>query len=147
MRVNNGGMSAIRSVEVTDRPLDLDAMHRLVSDDRVGAIVSFSGNVRNHDHGRAVASLHYEGHPSAADVLREVAADIASRFDVITLAVAHRIGPLVIGDAALVAAVGTAHRGEAYRACEALVDLTKERLPVWKHQIFDDGTDEWVNCA
>ena len=147
MRVNNGRMSAIRSVEVTDRPLDLDAMHRLVSDDRVGAIVSFSGNVRNHDHGRAVASLRYEGHPSAADVLREVAEDIASRFDVITLAVAHRVGPLAIGDAALVAAVGTAHRGEAYRACEALVDLTKERLPVWKHQIFDDGTDEWVNCA
>jgi molybdopterin synthase catalytic subunit len=147
VRVNNGRMSAIRSVEVTDRPLDLDAMHRLVSDDRVGAIVSFSGNVRNHDHGRAVASLRYEGHPSAADVLREVADDIASRFEIITLAVAHRIGPLAIGDAALVAAVGTAHRGEAYRACEALVDLTKERLPVWKHQIFDDGTDEWVNCA
>ena len=140
-------MSAIRAVEVTDHPLDLDAMHRLVSDDRVGAIVSFSGNVRNHDHGRAVASLRYEGHPSAADVLREVAEDIASRFEVITLAVAHRIGPLAIGDAALVAAVGTAHRGEAYRACEALVHLTKERLPVWKHQIFDDGTDEWVNCA
>ena len=140
-------MSAIRSVDVTERPLDLDAMHRLVSDDRVGAIVSFSGNVRNHDHGRAVTSLHYEGHPSAADVLREVAEDIAARFEVLTLAVAHRVGPLEIGDAALVAAIGTAHRGEAFRACEALVDLTKERLPVWKHQVFEDGTDEWVNCA
>ena len=140
-------MSTIRSVEVTERPLDLDAMHRLVSDDRVGAIVSFSGNVRNHDHGKAVTSLHYEGHPSAETILREVAEDIAARFEVVTLAVAHRVGPLEIGDAALVAAVGTAHRGEAYRACEALVDLTKERLPVWKHQIFDDGTDEWVNCA
>jgi molybdopterin synthase catalytic subunit len=140
-------MSAIRSVEVTERPLDLDAMHRLVSDDRVGAIVSFSGNVRNHDHGRAVTSLHYEGHPSAAAVLREVAEDITARFEVLTLAVAHRVGPLAIGDAALVAAVGTAHRGEAFRACEALVDLTKERLPVWKHQVFEDGTDEWVNCA
>jgi molybdopterin synthase catalytic subunit len=140
-------MSTIRSVEVTERPLDLDAMHRLVSDDRVGAIVSFSGNVRNHDHGKAVTSLHYEGHPSAADVLREVAEDIAARFEVLTLAVAHRVGPLAIGDAALIAAVGTAHRGEAFRACEALVDLTKERLPVWKHQVFEDGTDEWVNCA
>ena len=140
-------MSTIRSVEVTERPLDLDAMHRLVSDDRVGAIVSFSGNVRNHDHGRAVTSLHYEGHPSAETILREVAEDIAARFEVVTLAVAHRVGPLEIGDAALVAAVGTAHRGEAFRACEALVDLTKERLPVWKHQVFEDGTDEWVNCA
>ena len=140
-------MSTIRSVEVTERPLDLDAMHRLVSDDRVGAIVSFSGNVRNHDHGRAVTSLHYEGHPSAETILREVAQDIAARFEVVTLAVAHRVGPLEIGDAALVAAIGTAHRGEAFRACEALVDLTKERLPVWKHQVFEDGTDEWVNCA
>ena len=140
-------MSTIRSVEVTERPLDLDAMHRLVSDDRVGAIVSFSGNVRNHDHGRAVTSLHYEGHPSAETILREVAEDIAARFEVLTLAVAHRVGPLEIGDAALVAAIGTAHRGEAFRACEALVDLTKERLPVWKHQVFEDGTDEWVNCA
>ena len=140
-------MSTIRSVEVTERPLDLDAMHRLVSDDRVGAIVSFSGNVRNHDHGKAVTSLHYEGHPSAETILREVAEDIAARFEVVTLAVAHRVGPLEIGDAALVAAVGTAHRGEAFRACEALVDLTKERLPVWKHQVFEDGTDEWVNCA
>ena len=140
-------MSTIRSVEVTERPLDLDAMHRLVSDDRVGAIVSFSGNVRNHDHGKAVTSLHYEGHPSAETILREVAQDIAARFEVVTLAVAHRVGPLEIGDAALVAAIGTAHRGEAFRACEALVDLTKERLPVWKHQVFEDGTDEWVNCA
>jgi molybdopterin synthase catalytic subunit len=140
-------MPTIRSVEVTERPLDLDAMQRLVSDARVGAIVSFSGNVRNHDHGRAVTSLHYEGHPSAENILREVAEDIAARFEVLTLAVAHRVGPLAIGDAALVAAVGTAHRGEAFKACEALVDLTKERLPVWKHQVFEDGTDEWVNCA
>lgn len=145
--VNNGRMSTIRSAEVTERPLDLDAMQQLVSDARVGAIVSFSGNVRNHDHGRAVTSLHYEGHPSAENILREVAEDIAARFEVLTLAVAHRVGPLEIGDAALVAAVGTAHRGEAFRACEALVDLTKERLPVWKHQVFEDGTDEWVNCA
>ena len=145
--VNNGRMSTIRSAEVTERPLDLDAMQRLVSDARVGAIVSFSGNVRNHDHGRAVTSLHYEGHPSAETILREVAEDIAARFEVLTLADAHRVGPLAIGDAALVAAVGTAHRGEAFRACEALVDLTQERLPVWKHQVFEDGTDEWVNCA
>lgn len=145
--VNNGRMPTIRSAEVTERPLDVDAMQRLVSDARVGAIVSFSGNVRNHDHGRAVTSLHYEGHPSAKNILREVAEDIAARFEVLTLAVAHRVGPLAIGDAALVAAVGTAHRGEAFRACEALVDLTKERLPVWKHQVFEDGTDEWVNCA
>ena len=119
----------------------------MVADDRAGAVVTFSGNVRNHDHGREVVRLTYEGHPSAARVLAEVADEIAAKFDLISLAVSHRIGDLATGDAALVAAVSSAHRDEAFRACAALVDLTKEKLPVWKHQIFADGTDEWVNCA
>ena len=140
-------MGEIRLVEVVERPLDAAAMERLVADERAGAIVSFSGNVRDHDHGRSVASLTYEGHPTAEAVLKDVAQEIDSRFDLVALAVAHRVGPLQIGEAALVAVVASAHRGEAFRACAALVDLTKERLPVWKHQVFADGTDEWVNCA
>ena len=140
-------MGEIRLVEVTDQPLDRLAIERLVCDDRAGAVVLFSGNVRNNDHGREVATLTYEGHPTAKAVLAEVAKEIDARFDVVSLAVAHRVGPLSIGDAALVAAVASAHRGEAFAACQALVDLTKERLPVWKHQVFADGTDEWVNCA
>ena len=140
-------MGEIRLVEVGGEPISAVALEALVADERAGAIVSFSGNVRDHDHGRAVASLTYEGHPSAPAVLAEVAKEIEGRFDVIALAVAHRVGPIEIGDAALVAAVATAHRGEAFAACHALVDLVKERLPVWKHQVFADGTDEWVNCA
>ena len=146
-RVNNGPMDRIRLVEVGEQPLDAAAIERLVSDDRAGAVVLFSGNVRDHDHGRSVASLTYEGHPTAQAVLEEVAREIADRFDVTALAVAHRVGAIGMGEAALVAAVSTAHRGEAFAACHALVDLTKERLPVWKHQVFADGTDEWVNCA
>ncbi len=140
-------MGEIRLVEVTDQPLDRIAMESLVADDRAGAVVTFSGNVREHDHGRAVSSLTYEGHPTAQAMLAEVAKEIDSRFELVALAVAHRVGALAIGDAALVAVVGSAHRGEAFAACQALVDLTKERLPVWKHQMFTDGTDEWVNCA
>ena len=140
-------MGDIRLVEVVDRPLDLAAIQDLVADERAGAIVSFSGNVRDHDHGRDVVSLTYEGHPSAEAVLKDVAAEIDERFEVIALTVAHRVGDLAIGDAALVAVVATAHRDQAFLACSALVDLTKERLPVWKHQVFADGTDEWVNCA
>jgi molybdopterin synthase catalytic subunit len=109
--------------------------------------VSFSGDVRDHDHGRDVAHLEYEGHPTAAAVIAEVAADIAKRHDIIAIAVLHRVGPLQVGDSALVAAVSAAHRGEAFAACSELVDETKHRLPVWKHQVFTDGTDEWVNCA
>jgi len=137
----------IRLVEVVDRSLDLAAIEAIVADDRAGAVVSFSGNVRDHDHGRDVASLTYEGHPTAEAVLKDVAAEIADQFDVIALAVAHRVGSLAVGDAALIAVVATAHRDEAFAACSALVDLTKARLPVWKHQVFADGTDEWVNCA
>ncbi len=140
-------MGEIRRVEVTERPLDLDALHRLVADDRAGAVVCFSGNVRDRDHGREVASLTYEGHPTAGRVLADVAAEIDARFDLVGLAVAHRVGSLAVGDAALVAVVSAAHREAAFAACAALVDLTKERLPVWKHQVFADGTDEWVNCA
>jgi len=140
-------VQVIRLVEVVQRPLDVAAIRAAVADRMAGAVVTFCGDVRDNDHGRAVRSLTYEGHPSAERVLTEVAADIAGRFDVIALAVAHRVGPIPIGESALVAVASSRHRGEAFAACSALVDLTKERLPVWKHQVFEDGTDEWVNCA
>ena len=144
---NNGGMSAIRLVEVVDRPLNLEAMQAAVRDDRAGAVVTFSGDVRNHDHGKSVERLTYEGHPSAEEVLLKVAESIVADFDLIALAVAHRVGDLAVRDAALIAIVSSAHRDVAFAACTALVDRTKEQLPVWKHQVFSDGTDEWVNCA
>jgi molybdopterin synthase catalytic subunit len=140
-------MRDIRLVEVVDRPLDLAALEALVADRAAGAVVTFSGNVRDHDHGREVVSLNYEGHPSAQAVLLDVAEQIAAGHDIVALAVAHRVGELAIGEAALIAVVSAAHRGEAFQACAALVDLTKDKLPVWKHQVFADGTDEWVNCA
>ena len=94
-----------------------------------------------------VARLEYEGHPTAGAVIAAVAAEVAARHDVIALAVLHRVGVLEIGESALVAAVSSAHRAEAFAACGDLVDEVKRRLPVWKHQVFADGTDEWVNCA
>lgn len=133
-------------VEVTDQPLDLAAHEAAVADPRAGAVVTFQGVVRDHDHGRGVVSLDYEGHPTAAAVLREVAEEIAKDPDVFAVAVSHRIGALRVGDVALVAAVSTAHRAAAFAACARLVDEAKARLPIWKHQVFADGTDEWVNC-
>jgi molybdopterin synthase catalytic subunit len=133
-------------VEVVDSELRLDAHEQAVAERRAGAVVSFQGVVRDHDHGRPVVRLDYEGHPSAEAVLREVAAEVAADPDVYAVAVSHRVGSLRIGDVALVAAVSTAHRAAAFAACARLVDEAKARLPIWKHQIFDDGTDEWVNC-
>jgi molybdopterin synthase catalytic subunit len=140
-------MTDVRRADVVHEPISVQEVVALVTDRAAGAVVSFSGDVRDHDHGRDVAHLEYEGHPTAAAVIAEVAADIAKRHDIIAIAVVHRIGPLQVGESALVAAVSAAHRGEAFAACSELVDETKHRLPVWKHQVFADGTDEWVNCA
>jgi molybdopterin synthase catalytic subunit len=132
---------------ISDEPLDADAHERAVAHPAAGAVVMFRGVVRAHDHGRGVTELDYEGHPSAVDVLREVATEIIEREPgVIAVAVSHRVGRLAIGDVAIVAAVSTAHRGEAFVACARLVDEAKARLPIWKRQVFDDGSDEWVNC-
>ncbi|NMO54441.1 molybdenum cofactor biosynthesis protein MoaE [Actinoplanes sp. TBRC 11911] len=131
--------------EVQDTPLDLAAHEKSVNDVRAGAVVSFQGVVRDHDGGRGVTLLEYEGHPTAAKILREVAEEIANDPDIYAVAVSHRIGTLEIGDVALVASVSSAHRAAAFAACARLVDEVKARLPIWKRQVFSDGTDEWVN--
>lgn len=132
--------------EVTDRPLDLGVHVAAVADPRAGATASFLGVVRDEDGGRAVTRLEYHAHPTAASVIADIAAEFASLPGVIGVAVSHRVGMLEVGDVALVAAVSTGHRGEAFDMCRQLVDEVKHRLPVWKRQEFADGTDEWVNC-
>jgi molybdopterin synthase catalytic subunit len=131
---------------VTTDSLDVAEHERSVARAAAGAVVSFAGVVRDHDDGRGVLELEYEGHPSAEAVLAEVAAEIAADQEVYAVAVSHRIGKLEIGDVALVAAVSTAHRAAAFAACARLVDEVKARLPIWKRQVFADGTEEWVNC-
>lgn len=125
--------------------LDVAAHEAAVAHPAAGAVVSFAGVVRDHDGGRTVTRLVYEAHPSAAAVLAEIAAEIAADPLVYAVAVSHRVGELAIGDVALAAAVATAHRGHAFATCARLVDEVKARLPVWKHQLFADGSDEWVN--
>jgi molybdopterin synthase catalytic subunit len=134
--------------EVTDEPLDLAGHEALVSNAAAGAVVSFAGVVRDHDGGRSVTRLEYSAHPTAQQTLAEVAAEIAADSRAVrAIAVSHRVGTLHIGDAALVAAVAADHRGAAFAICERLVDTVKERLPVWKHQFFADGSEEWVGSA
>ena len=141
-------MTAVRPVlcEISTKPLSADAHQAAVAGAASGAVVVFSGIVRDHDHGRPVVSLEYVGHPGAAEVLRACRDEILADPLVHAVAVSHRIGDLQVGDAALVAAVSAAHRAEAFAACERLVDIVKQRLPIWKRQVFPDGTDEWVNC-
>jgi molybdopterin synthase catalytic subunit len=131
---------------VTEAPLDVAAHEAAVADASAGAVVSFSGVVRDHDGGRRVTGIEYVAHPSAGDVLARVVAEVATRTEVEAIAVSHRVGPLAVGESALVIAVAGAHRQEAFAAAALLVDEVKHHLPVWKRQEFADGTDEWVAC-
>jgi molybdopterin synthase catalytic subunit len=136
----------VRIAAISDQPLDVEAHAAAVRDLGAGADVTFCGVVRDHDHGRTVLELEYTSYPSAAAVVAEVAEQIAADPGVIAVAVSHRVGKLTIGDVALVASVTAAHRKQAFDNCARLVDEVKARLPIWKRQVFDDGTDEWVNC-
>ena len=139
-------MSASVFTSVSEEPLDMPAHEHFAGSSGAGAIVTFRGVVRDHDAGRTVTELEYQGHPTAAAVLADVAAGFADEDGVIAIAVSHRVGVLAIGDVALAAAVSAPHRGEAFDVCARLVDEVKRRLPVWKRQQFADGSDEWVNC-
>ena len=133
--------------DVVEEQIDVEWLARSVEHDAAGAVVTFGGVVRDHDGGRGVLELEYTGHPIAQDVIHEVATDIAGRFEgVRAIAVSHRVGLLKIGDVALGCAVAAEHRKQAFNACSELVDEVKRRLPIWKRQVFEDNTEEWVNC-
>ncbi|MEE6294677.1 molybdenum cofactor biosynthesis protein MoaE [Georgenia wangjunii] len=132
---------------VGDAVVSAAALADEVEDPAAGAVVTFAGVVRDHDGGRAVAGIEYVAHPGAGAVVTEVAEDIAARFPVDAVAVVHRVGTLAVGDVALGVAVAAAHRGEAFAALTELVEEVKRRLPVWKRQVFPDGTHEWTGSA
>jgi molybdopterin synthase catalytic subunit len=142
-------MTATRTVlaRVTPEPLNVEEHAAAVSSPTCGAVVTFVGAVRDHDGGRGVEYLEYEAHPDAAAALDQILKDLADDVEVDAIAVSHRFGVLQIGEAAIVVAVAAAHRAEAFAACARVVDQVKAELPVWKRQVFTDGTDEWVNSA
>jgi molybdopterin synthase catalytic subunit len=132
---------------VQPEPIDLALLTAAVAADEAGAVVSFEGRVRDHDEGRQVVELHYSAHPNAGHILSEAVRNLVDSRPGIRAAAAHRLGDLKIGDLAFAVAVSAAHRGAAFGACADLVDEVKRVLPVWKLQRFDDGQEEWVNCA
>ena len=134
----------VRLVDIRDTPLSVDEVVAAVSDDAAGGLTLFVGNVRDHDENKSVTGLEYSAHPTAMAQLEEVADEVAREYDVLAVAAVHRVGRLGIGDAAVVIATAAAHRGEAFEASRALIDRLKDRVPIWKHQLFADGSDEWV---
>jgi len=136
--------AAVAFARVGADPITVEECAAAVVSDAAGAVVTFAGVVRDHDEGRGVLTLDYTAHPSAGEVIERVAREVAAEYSAVTLAVAHRVGPLGIGDVALACAAASAHRAEAFAACARLVDAVKEQVPIWKHQRFTDGTAEWV---
>ena len=135
-------------------PISVDQAIAAVESDTAGAVVSFSGVVRNHDGGKAVERLSYSAHPTAHQVMADVVArlvaeqaGVGSATQPVRIWAAHRIGMLEIGDPALVCAVSAAHRGQAFAVCSELVDRIKAEVPIWKEQFFSDGTVEWVGAG
>ncbi|MFF4855285.1 molybdenum cofactor biosynthesis protein MoaE [Streptomyces rubiginosohelvolus] len=141
------GGDPIRLLGVRYSPLSLDEVYAAVGDDAAGGTALFVGTVRDHDGGRPVTFLDYTAHPGAGAELRRVAEKVAADFPVRALAAVHRTGRLAVGEIAVVAAVSCAHRAEAFAACERLVEDLKHEVPVWKHQIFADGDEEWVGAC
>jgi len=134
----------VRLLDIRDTPLSVDEVFQAVADPAAGGTAVFVGAVRGQDGGRAVTDLGYSAHPSALDELRTVTDEVAAAHDVVAVAAVHRVGDLAVGDLAVVVAVSCAHRGEAFVACRALIDELKSRVPIWKHQVFADGDEEWV---
>ncbi|HXL88756.1 MAG TPA: molybdenum cofactor biosynthesis protein MoaE [Streptosporangiaceae bacterium] len=140
-------MNAVRLIAVRESALSLDEVRAAVADPAAGGIALFAGAVRNHDHQQQVSALSYSAHPTAEAELRRVAEQIAVKYAVTAVAAVHRVGDLDVGDLAVVVAVSCPHRAEAFDACRALIDELKASVPIWKHQRFADGSDEWVGSA
>ncbi|MDC5699322.1 molybdenum cofactor biosynthesis protein MoaE [Intrasporangium calvum] len=141
--------------EIRETPLSVDEVLSSVADPRAGGTCLFVGTVRNHDvkHSEKsleggdpadVTHLDYSAHPQAAEVARALAERLAAEGRVVRIGVVHRVGRLDIGDLAVVVAVSAEHRGEAFDVCRRLIDELKATVPIWKHQRFTDGSDEWV---
>lgn len=128
---------------ISTEPLDPAVVDRAVAGPTHGAVVLFSGVVRNHDGGQPVSMLEYQAHPDAERFLHTCCSEVATRTG-LPVAAIHRVGELHVGDLALVAAVAAPHRGEAFAACAELVERIKHEVPIWKRQHFADGLSEWV---
>ncbi|UQE76489.1 molybdenum cofactor biosynthesis protein MoaE [Gordonia sp. PP30] len=131
--------------DILSRPLDPRDCEQRVLTDADGALVTFSGVVRDHHGGRAVAALRYEAHPEADRFLQAVLA--RHRAGDIRVAAQHRVGDLAIGEIAVVVAVAAPHRGDAFAVCERVIDEIKTNVPIWKHEAYADGDRAWVNAC
>jgi molybdopterin converting factor subunit 1 len=145
--VAGGSDGPARHVLLTGEPLSLDRCVAAVQTAETGGVVTFIGAVRRHSRGVTVERLEYEAYaPMAIRELHAIAAEVEAELPGVRLAVEHRIGTLAIGEVAVVIAAAAPHRAEAFTACRATIDRLKDRVPIWKKEVGDDGS-EWVGLG
>lgn len=135
------------TARVVERPIASAEVEALVAAPGAGAVVTFTGAVRDQTRGRRVVRLEYEAYvPMAEKVAAAIAAEAVARWPGARVAVLHRIGRLEIGEASVVIAVAAPHRGDAFDACRFVIDQLKRDVPIWKRELFEDGA-EWVGLG
>jgi molybdopterin converting factor subunit 1 len=128
---------------ITDQPLAADPLIKLVSHPRAGAVLTFVGTVREFTHGQRTVSLTYEAYaPMAIQKMKQIADEIKQRWPQAEVAMHHRIGDLAIEDIAVIIAVATPHRNEAFEAGRYAIERLKQIVPIWKKEVWEDGS-EW----
>jgi MoaE-MoaD fusion protein len=129
---------------LVEGPIDLKAVIAEVEDEQAGAITTFQGTVRRQSRGRTVIALEYEAYSGMAEkVMAEIADGVKSRYELCEVAVTHRVGRCDVGDVSVAIAVSAAHRHDALSACRAVIDELKERVPLWKKELYEGG-EEWI---
>jgi molybdopterin synthase catalytic subunit/molybdopterin converting factor small subunit len=125
-------------------PVDLNEVVARVADDEAGAIATFVGTTRVHSRGRAVLYLDYEAYDGMAEAeMARIARDLSARYTLTRIAITHRIGRVGIGETSVAIAVSAPHRADALAACAEAIDLLKERVPLWKKEVYEGG-EEWI---
>lgn len=130
--------------KVTERPIPVEEVLKVVQDPEAGALAVFIGTVRAHSQGREVRHLIYEAYPEMAEAkMREIGKEILERWGLDRVVIVHRVGRLEIGEISVVIAVGAAHRKEAFEACRYCVEALKAKVPIWKKEVFREG-EAWA---
>src|SRR5690242_17351800 len=133
-------------IEITDGPIDAAALAERVRSPLAGAVCTFLGTVREMTAGRRTVSLDYEAYPEMAlKKMAELEAEARRRWPIIDAALVHRVGSLDLGEISVVVAVSCPHRDQAFEACRWLIDTLKEVVPIWKKEVWADGSEEWVH--
>jgi molybdopterin synthase catalytic subunit len=129
---------------LTDRPIDWQTLVKRVMRSSDGACVVFEGLVRDQHEGKKVQSIFYDAYrPMAEKEISKIIDDIHAQFPQVAVALAHRLGVLKVGEASIVIACSSPHRGEAFQACRTIIDRFKQTVPIWKKE-RGPGGEEWV---